>query len=53
MDVIESRDLIHRRAIKEEILAIFFVLFESLRPINNLSVKQERFFLGLTSTKLG
>ena len=30
-----------------------FVWFDSLRPINNLSVKQGRFFLGWTSTKLG
>ena len=27
--------------------------FDSLRPINNLSVKQGRIFLGCTSTKLG
>ena len=30
-----------------------FVWFESLRPINNLSVKQGLVFLGWTSTKLG
>ena len=30
-----------------------FVRFDSLRPINNLSVKQGRVLLGLTSTKLG
>ena len=30
-----------------------FVWFDSLRPINNLSVKQGRLFLGWTSTKLG
>ena len=30
-----------------------FVWFDSLRPINNLSVKQWRVFLGWTSTKLG
>ena len=30
-----------------------FVLFDSLRPINNLPVKQGRDFLGWTSTKLG
>ena len=30
----------------------FVCLFDSLRPINNLSVKQGRVFLGLTSTKL-
>ena len=30
-----------------------FFLFDSLRPINNLSVKQGRVFLGRTSTKLG
>ena len=30
-----------------------FVWFDSLRPINNLSVKQEWVFLGWTSTKLG
>ena len=27
-------------------LALFVCLFDSLRPINNLSVKQERVFLG-------
>ena len=31
----------------------FVCLFDSLRPINNLSVKQGRVFLGWTSTKLG
>ena len=30
-----------------------FVWFDSLCPINNLSVKQGRVFLGWTSTKLG
>ena len=30
-----------------------FVWFDSLRPINNLSVKQGQVFLGWTSTKLG
>ena len=30
-----------------------FVWFDSLRPINNFSVKQGRVFLGRTSTKLG
>ena len=30
-----------------------FVWFDSLRPINNLSVKKGRVFLGWTSTKLG
>ena len=30
-----------------------FVWFDSLRPINNISVKQGRVFLGWTSTKLG
>ena len=30
-----------------------FVCFDSLRPINNLSVKQGRVFQGCTSTKLG
>ena len=30
-----------------------FVWFDSLRSINNLSVKQGRVFLGWTSTKLG
>ena len=29
-----------------------FALFDSLRPINNLSVKQGQVFLGWTSTKL-
>ena len=29
------------------------ILFDSLRPINNLSVKQGRVFLGWTSNKLG
>ena len=31
---------------------VFFVWFDSLRPINNLSVKQGRVFQGWTSTKL-
>ena len=31
----------------------FLVWFDFLRPINNLSVKQGRVFLGWTSTKLG
>ena len=31
----------------------YFVWFNSLRPINNLSVKQGQVFLGWTSTKLG
>ena len=30
-----------------------FVWFDSLHPINNLSVKQGQVFLGWTSTKLG
>ena len=30
-----------------------FVWFDSLRPINNLSVKQGRVYLGWTNTKLG
>ena len=30
-----------------------FVWFDSLRPINNLSVKHGRVFLGWTSNKLG
>ena len=33
-------------------IGICFVWFDSLRPINNLSVKQGRVFLGWTSTKL-
>ena len=32
---------------------LFFVWFDSLRPINNLSVIKGRVFLGWTSTKLG
>ena len=31
----------------------YLIWFDSLRPINNLSVKQGRVFLGWTSTKLG
>ena len=31
---------------------VLFVWFDSLRPINNLSVKQGWIFLGWTSTKL-
>ena len=34
-------------------LYILFVWFDSLRPINNLSVIKGRVFLGWTSTKLG
>ena len=33
--------------------ALVFVWFDSLRPINNLSVMEGRVFLGWTSTKLG
>ena len=33
--------------------ADLFIWFDSLRPINNLSVKQGLVFLGWTSTKLG
>ena len=36
-----------------ESTVIVFVLFDSLRPINDLSVKQGLVFLGLTSIKLG
>ena len=32
---------------------VLFVWFDTLRPLNNLSVKQRRVFLGWTSTKLG
>ena len=32
---------------------VCFVWFDSLRPINNLSVLKGRVFLGWTSTKLG
>ena len=32
---------------------VCFFLFDSLRPINNLSVIKGRVFLGLTSIKLG
>ena len=32
---------------------LYCFLFDSLHPINNLSVKQGRVFLGWTSTKLG
>ena len=35
------------------VLFVCFVWFDSLRPINNLSVIQGRVFLGWTSTKLG
>ena len=34
-------------------IGFLFVWFDSVRPINNLSVKQGRVFLGWTSTKLG
>ena len=36
-----------------EYLLFFFFLFDSLRPINNLSVKQGQVFLGIASTKQG
>ena len=35
------------------IFLCLFIWFDSLRPINNLSVKQGQAFLGWTSTKLG
>ena len=34
-------------------ILFLFVWFDYLRPINNLSVKQGRVFVGWTSTKLG
>ena len=34
-------------------MILFVCLFDSLRPINNLSVKQGQIFRGWTSTKLG
>ena len=34
-------------------IVFLFVWFDSLRPIENLSVKQGRVILGWTSTKLG
>ena len=36
-----------------EFIFLKICLFDSLRTINNLSVKQGRVFLGWTSTKLG
>ena len=38
---------------RHDMYCFFFVWFDSLRPINNISVKQGRVFLGWTSTKLG
>ena len=38
---------------KDRNIGSLFVLFNSLRPINNLSVIKGRVFLGWTSTKLG
>ena len=37
----------------KRVFFVLFVWFDSLRPINNLSVKQGWVFLGWTSTKLG
>ena len=39
--------------VRRNVPYLVFVWFDSLCPINNLSVKQGRIFLGLTSTKLG
>ena len=36
----------------QNVKQMVFVWFDSLRPINNLSVKKGRVFLGWTSTKL-
>ena len=43
------------RLTNEWMISDFFqlFLFDSVRPINNLSVKQGQVFLGWTSTKLG
>ena len=38
---------------KNKVFLILFVWFDSLRPINNLSVIKGRVFLGWTSTELG
>ena len=38
---------------KSELRVILFAWLDSLRPINNLLIKQGRVFLGWTSTKLG
>ena len=43
--------LMYRRIFEN--IDVDFVWFDSLRPINNLSVKQGQVFLGWTSTKLG
>ena len=37
----------------QKVLLLVVVGFDSLRPINNLSVIKGRVFLGWTSTKLG
>ena len=42
-----------KAGIKKVSFVCLFVWFDSLRPINNLSVKQGQVFLGWTSTKLG
>ena len=48
--------LLYKNIIKQQFHAVLFCLFvwfDSLRSINNLSVKQGRIFLGWTSIKLG
>ena len=44
---------LHKATISFSTSDFGFVWFDSLRPINNFSVKQGRVFLGWTSTKLG
>ena len=51
MMYLESQKMVHRDLAARNILLqnkkrVWFVCFDSLRPINNLSVKQGRVFLG-------
>ena len=43
----------HGKLVHFKLIKSIFVWFDSLHPINNLSVKQGRVFLGWTSTKIG
>ena len=45
--------LVRKLVLSLKINNLIFVWFDSLRPINNLSVLKGRVFLGWTSTKLG
>ena len=51
--LLRDRQQSRKLTLEYNMLMWALVWFDSLRPINNLSVKQGRVFLGWTSAKLG